>query len=66
MHVDSRPKCLYRAETIGVYEPVVVVEHEGERETALAREPELADRNELLFVHSDCAGDSWRAISASG
>jgi hypothetical protein len=54
------PTCLYCGDVIGVYEPIVVVEHEGERETSLAREPELARRSGVLLVHARCAPEGWR------
>jgi hypothetical protein len=53
------PTCLYCGGVIGVNEPVVVVEHEGERETSLAREPELARRSGVLLIHSRCAPGGW-------
>jgi hypothetical protein len=55
--------CLYCGDAIGIQEPVVAVEHEGERETSLAREPDLADRRCVLLIHSRCAPDGWREAS---
>ncbi|MHB1570551.1 MAG: hypothetical protein ACYCXW_19435 [Solirubrobacteraceae bacterium] len=36
------PTCADCGEVIGVYEPVVVIGSEGQRQTSLVREPELA------------------------
>jgi hypothetical protein len=38
------PTCLYCADRISANEPVLVVEHDGERETSLASEPQLLKR----------------------
>jgi hypothetical protein len=38
-------------------EPVLVVEHDGERETSLASEPQLLKRPHLLLVHTACVRD---------
>jgi hypothetical protein len=56
----SRPTCVYCGGAITVHERVVVVEHEGERETSLGREPDLARRGGALMVHSRCAPPGWR------
>jgi hypothetical protein len=53
--------CLYCGDRIGVYEPIIVVEHDGERQTSLANEPELARRPRVLLVHSHCAPTDWDA-----
>lgn len=53
--------CLYCKGRIGSYEPVIVIEHEGERETSLAQEPDLRDRVRALVVHRECAPYGWRA-----
>ena len=51
--------CLFCGDAIGQHELVVVIEHEGgERETSLAREPELPERGGVLLVHSGCAHTS--------
>ena len=39
---------------IGDHEALVVIEHDGERETSLAREPELREREHVLVVHARC------------
>jgi hypothetical protein len=54
------PTCVYCGGGIDVYEPVVVVEHDGERETSLAREPDLARHGRVLMIHSSCAPADWR------
>ncbi len=59
----SPPTCLYCNEGIGAFEPLVVVEHDGERETSLVREPELVERQHVLLIHSRCAPAGWRAAS---
>jgi hypothetical protein len=50
------PSCLICRRRIDLDEPVVVVEHEGERQTVLAREPELANQARALLVHVRCPG----------
>lgn len=57
---DSEPVCIYCSEAVDVNDPVVVVEHEGERETLLALEPDLAQRGDVLMIHSRCAPTGWR------
>jgi hypothetical protein len=57
----SFPTCLYCGDRIGIYEPIIVVEHSGERETSLGREPELARRPRVLLVHCRCAPSDWHA-----
>lgn len=47
--------CLFCGAEIGESEPLVVVEHDGERETSLAKEPELRDRVPVLVIHGRCA-----------
>ena len=49
------PACLFCADSIGRDEPVVLVEHDGERLTSLAREPHLADDPRVLLAHATCA-----------
>jgi hypothetical protein len=56
--------CVYCGGAIDLYEPVVLVEHDGERETSLAREPDLAGRGRVLMIHSRCAPVGWRTASA--
>jgi anti-sigma B factor antagonist len=55
----SFPTCLYCEDRIGIHEPIIVVEHDRERETSLGREPELARRPRVLLVHSRCAPTDW-------
>src|SRR5947209_16907386 len=56
----SSARCLYCGHVIDTpKESVVVIEHEGERQTSLAREPELADRPHVLLVHGSCAPAGW-------
>jgi hypothetical protein len=47
--------CLFCGDEIGEYDPLVVVEHDGERETSLASEAELRDRAAVLVIHARCA-----------
>ena len=49
--------CLYCTDRIGANEPVLVVEHDGQRETSLASEPQLLKRPHLLLVHTACVRD---------
>ena len=58
------PTCLYCADRIGANEPVLVVEHDGERETSLASEPQLVKRLHLLLVHTACVRDRRIAKAA--
>jgi hypothetical protein len=58
------PTCLYCADRIGANEPVLVVEHGGERETTLASEPQLLERPRVLLVHTACVRDR-RIVKAS-
>ena len=46
--------CEHCDDRIGVYEPLVVVEPTGFRETSLAREPELRSAGKVL-LHAACA-----------
>ena len=58
---QSFETCLCCREPIRVYEPIIVVEHEGERETSLAREPDLPERARGLVLHARCAPAGWRS-----
>ena len=58
------PTCLYCADRIGANEPVLGVEHDGERETSLAGEPHLVKRPSVLLVHTACVRD--RRIAKAG
>ena len=42
-----------------VHEPIIVVEHDRERETSLAREPEVVGRE--LLLHTRCAPPAWQS-----
>ncbi|MFL5859386.1 MAG: hypothetical protein ACJ780_01185 [Solirubrobacteraceae bacterium] len=55
MSEPRRPTCLFCADSIGRAQPVVLVEHDGERLTSLAREPRLADDPRALLAHASCA-----------
>ena len=56
---DPFPTCLYCGKGITTGEPVIVVEHEGQRQTSLAREPTLAERPGALLLHARCAPTGW-------
>jgi hypothetical protein len=49
------PTCLCCADSIAFDDAVVLVEHDGERLTSLAREPHLADDPRVLLAHARCA-----------
>lgn len=55
----ARPTCLYCGDVIGVYEPVLVLDHEADRETSLAREPELVTQPNVCLAHSACVPQRW-------
>jgi len=55
----SHPTCLYCGEVIRVHEPLVIVEHEGQRESSLAAEPRLQQKKAALLVHTRCAPEGW-------
>jgi len=60
------PTCLYCGNAIGTpTEPVVVIEHDGERHTSLGREPELAERPRVLLIHASCAPAGWSEQTAA-
>jgi hypothetical protein len=54
-------RCSACGDAIGAYEPAVVIEQGLARGTSLAREPEIAERDEPV-VHRSCA-DAGRAES---
>ena len=54
MHVEP-PRCRYCSDTLAPDEDVIVIGREGERETSLVREPEIARNRDVLLVHSRCA-----------
>ena len=53
--------CLFCRDPILVQEPIIVVEHDRERKTSLAREPELAGRARGLLLHTRCAPPGWQS-----
>ena len=46
--------CVFCGTQIGDHDRVVVLDHHGERETSLAREPELPEGEHVLLVHARC------------
>ena len=59
----SFPNCLFCKGVIASDEPLILIEHEGERKTSFAREPELAERVRGLFVHARCAPPRWQTAA---
>lgn len=57
--MDPFPSCLYCGKGISRDDQVVVVEHDGDRQTSLAREPALAERPGALLLHARCAPIGW-------
>ena len=55
-----QPICLYCHDVIRADEPVVVLEHEAERETPLGREPDLAESPRALLIDSRWLLNGWR------
>ena len=53
------PICLLCGDRIGVYEPCVVVERDGERQTSIAGEPQV-ERLAALLSHKDCTSDGGK------
>jgi hypothetical protein len=49
-------RCQTCGDVIGVYEPIVLVEPSGRRETSLAADPELCDSGAVCH-HRACAED---------
>lgn len=49
------PSCLVCADSVALDDTVVLVEHDGDRLTSLAREPHLADDPRVLLAHAGCA-----------
>jgi hypothetical protein len=47
--------CLLCGKEIGDHDPLVVIEHDGEWETLLEREPQLREREHVLLAHARCA-----------
>lgn len=52
---DLRLRCARCGDVIGIYEPVVLVEAHGPRQTSCAAEPELTQSSRECF-HRDCHG----------
>src|SRR2546421_11259086 len=61
----SFPTCLFCKGVIASDDPLIVIEHEGERKTSFAREPELAERMRGLFVHARCAPPRWQGSTSA-
>ena len=57
--------CLFCGAQIEADDRLVVLEHDGERESSLAREPELLEREHALLVHARC-GDGVAPRSPTG
>jgi hypothetical protein len=55
--------CVFCGAQIEENDRLVVLEHDDERETSLAREPELTEREHALLVHARCTQP--RAASSS-
>jgi hypothetical protein len=51
--------CFYWGGVIGRCEPLAVVAHDSDRETTLAREPELADESHAILAHVRCVPPRW-------
>lgn len=49
--------CFVCGDPISPEARTVVVEHDAERETSLAHEPQLADNPHALLAHAGCARD---------
>ncbi|HEY3946685.1 MAG TPA: hypothetical protein VGL78_15760 [Solirubrobacteraceae bacterium] len=54
-HRATVVSCMFCGKEIGDHDPLVVIEHDGERETSLAREPDLRELEHVLLVHAGCA-----------
>lgn len=54
MEPQSR-SCLFCGNSVRDDEQLIVIEHDGERVTSLAREPELRHRARVLLAHARCA-----------
>jgi len=53
MSEDRRLRCAHCGEVLGVYEPIVVRDGRGARETSIAAEPELGASAADLY-HARC------------
>jgi hypothetical protein len=49
------PVCIFCGDAVGNDDRLIVIEHDGERETSFAREPWLRDQVRALLVHARCA-----------
>ena len=54
---DPAPRCAVCNDTIGVYEPALVVDDGLPRRTSLAREP-LLRNGQAILMHADCAQEA--------
>jgi hypothetical protein len=54
------PVCIFCGDAVERDEPLIVIEHDGERETSFAREPGLRERARALLAHVRCA-PAWRS-----
>ena len=57
------PVCIFCGGVVEKDERLIVIEHDGERETSFAREPGLLDRARTLVAHTRCAParPSWQS-----
>ncbi|MFL5823796.1 MAG: hypothetical protein ACJ764_10180 [Solirubrobacteraceae bacterium] len=62
---EAGPTCLFCRGAIDAEEDVIAVDHDGERETSLADEPDLVVRQQTLLVHAGCAPVNWREHASS-
>jgi hypothetical protein len=53
--MEPRLSCIFCGTFVSDDEGIIVIEHDGERETSFAREPELRKRERVLLVHARCA-----------
>jgi hypothetical protein len=53
MSEDRHVRCAHCGEVLGVYEPIVVAEGGGRRETSIAAEPDLPASGAALY-HPHC------------
>jgi hypothetical protein len=49
------PVCIFCGDVVEKDDPLIVIEHDGERETSFAREPGLRDKVRALLAHARCA-----------
>lgn len=63
--IDQTSRCSRCGDVIGVYEPLVIVEGGGPRESSLAAEPALADASAKLY-HQGCHAASAEQLERTG